>query len=80
LNFGIITTIMALVIDEETLRHRIATRTNNNFGQVPHELESILEWQRSATDNYRKFGMTMIDATRPVQNVVDEILKKTVEN
>jgi thymidylate kinase len=71
---------LALVIDEKTLKHRIDSRTNNNFGKVPHELESILEWQRSANDNYRKFDMAMIDATKPVQNVVDEILKKTEEN
>jgi thymidylate kinase len=65
---------LALVIDEETLRHRIATRTSNNFGQVPHELESILEWQESANDNYRKFGVTMIDATQSVDKVVDNVL------
>ncbi len=66
--------VLALVIDDKTLKQRITTRTNNNFGKVPHELESILEWQSLAEENYQKFGVTTVDATKPIQAVVDEIL------
>jgi dephospho-CoA kinase len=68
--------VVALVIDEETLKQRIAERTNNNFGKVPHELENILEWQSQAEENYKKFGVTMVDATKPIQGVVDEVIEQ----
>lgn len=66
--------VVSLVIDEKTLRHRIATRTNNNFGQNPHELTAILGWQKTAEQDYRRFGAEIIDATQPVDKVVDDIL------
>ncbi len=68
--------VIALVIDDATLKHRIATRTNNNFGKVPHELEAIFEWQGSAEKSYKKFGVTMVDATRPIPTVVDDVVSK----
>jgi hypothetical protein len=67
--------VLALVIDDDTLELRIATRTNNNFGQVPHELESILKWQAGAEKTYRRHGVTMIDATRPIAEVVDDVVQ-----
>lgn len=67
--------VFALVIDEDTLKHRITHRTENNFGQNPHEFAMISEWQKTAEDDYRKFGATIIDATRPLEQVVDEIIK-----
>lgn len=65
---------VALVVDDATLVHRITTRTNNNFGQVEHEMASILEWQASTAENYARFGHVIVDATQPVANVVDVIL------
>jgi dephospho-CoA kinase len=68
--------VLALVIDDETLKQRIMTRTNNTFGKASHELENIGGWQRLAEQNYQKFGIVMIDATRPIPIVVDDILRK----
>jgi thymidylate kinase len=66
--------VFALVIDESTLKHRITNRTENNFGQNPHEFAMISEWQKTAEEDYRKFGATIIDATKPLEHVVDEIV------
>jgi dephospho-CoA kinase len=68
--------VLALVIDDETLKQRIATRINNNFGKASHELESILKWQSLAEQIYKKFGVVMIDATQPIHAVVDDVLSK----
>ena len=67
--------VIALVVDEDTLVHRIKTRTNNNFGQVDHEMAAILEWQGYAEADYRKHGVTTIDSTRPISTVVDDVVE-----
>lgn len=69
--------VICLVIDEKTLRHRIATRTSNEFGKAPHELKDVLHWHKSNQEAYRNSGIIIIDATQSVDRVVDEILKIT---
>jgi hypothetical protein len=66
--------VACLVIDDRTLRHRLATRTTNEFGKHPAELERILVWNRTVESDYRRFGATIIDATRPLENVTSEVL------
>jgi len=67
--------VFALTMDEATLRHRIARRTNNDFGKNPHEFADLLRWQKTATEDYRQLGAILVDATRPIEKVIDEILK-----
>jgi dephospho-CoA kinase len=68
--------VIALTINEETMRHRITTRTNDDFGKPPHEFEILLNWQKTAREDYQKLGAIIIDATQPVEAVVDDILAK----
>ena len=63
--------VFALFADADTLKHRIAIRTNDDFGKSAHELQIIMNWQATAKEDYRKLG----DATRPLKQVVDEILE-----
>jgi broad-specificity NMP kinase len=69
--------VVALVIDEDTLKRRIQSRTNNNFGQNPHEFEAILGWQKTAESDYKGFGAIIVDGTEPIGKVVDTILTET---
>jgi adenylate kinase family enzyme len=66
--------VIALTVDEDTLRHRIQSRTNNDFGKSEHEFEQIIGWQADTEDSYRKFGHITIDATRPLGQVVDDVI------
>jgi 2-phosphoglycerate kinase len=72
--------IFTLYINDEVLKHRIATRTNNDYGREPKELEKLLEWNKGAIDYAKKRGATLIDATRPLNEVVDEILRYVKED
>lgn len=74
--WGLFSDVFALAVDEDTLKRRIATRTDNDYGKSPHELEQILEWQNNTNEAYKKFGHIVIDATQPVEVVVDDILKR----
>jgi thymidylate kinase len=67
-----------LAIDDETLRHRLATRTSNDFGRSEHEREMVLSWHHVADDDYRRFGAVVIDGTRALTEVVDEVLSVAI--
>lgn len=66
--------LIALVIDDKTLEERITSRTTNNFGKTPHELAGIMDWQSNTSEYYRKYDYRVIDATQPVQEVVNEVI------
>ena len=59
-----------LIIDENTLKHRLSTRISNDFGKAPFELELVLGWYKSLTPR-----TLTIDASQSLDKVVDEILK-----
>ena len=66
--------VFVLHVDDETLKHRLATRTSNNWGKQPHELQQTLEHHRTAYKKYEQLGDVIIDATRPLPQVVEDIL------
>ncbi len=68
------TKVLALVADAPTLEQRIVTRDNNKFGKAPEELAAVLDSQAGYEASFREFGAVIIDAARPLRDVVDEIL------
>lgn len=68
-----------LMIDEETLHHRITTRTTNEYGKTPEEMENILNGFRYFQETHTNSGSTIINATQPVEKVVEEIIEKTIK-
>jgi len=71
--------IICLVIDEETMKQRVATRTTNEFGKSSDELKLMLYWHGKMLERYKEWGATMIDAAQPLDNVVDEVIKEGQE-
>jgi thymidylate kinase len=66
------TKIFNLRIDDETMRRRLRERTNNDFGKQPEELELMLRLNRS---DEKPAGAKDVDATQPLDQVVDELLR-----
>lgn len=66
--------LIALEIDDKTLQDRIFNRTTNTFGKSSHEVDMIMEWQRQTKDYYEKYHYKIINATQPVEKVVEEVL------
>lgn len=65
--------VVCLVINDETLVQRIASRTTNTFGRHPEELRAAIRWNRTVEATYRGFGATIVDAMRPLEQVVQEV-------
>jgi thymidylate kinase len=69
--------VFALTLDKAELKHRITSRTSNDFGKNSHEFADLLRWQKTASEDYKKLGASLIDATKPVDKVVDAILAES---
>lgn len=67
--------VICLVIDEETMKHRVANRETNTFGKSPDELKLMQYWHGKMLERYEQFGATMVDATQPIETVVDEVIR-----
>ena len=66
------TKIFNLRIDDDTMRRRLQERTNNEFGKQPEEVELMLRLNRS---DEKPAGAIDVDATQPLHQVVDELLR-----
>lgn len=64
----------ALVIDEDTLKYRLANRTTNDFGKTPEELAEVIEWHNGFEEKHKTRGSVIIDAAQPIGSVVDQII------
>jgi hypothetical protein len=64
--------IFNLRIDDDTMRRRLRERTNNDFGKQPEEAELMLRLNRS---DEKPAGAVDVDATQPLDLVVDELLR-----
>lgn len=67
--------VFALDVDLETMTNRINTRTTGDFGKSPHEMETLLDWHKSTEEYYRKIGAHIVNSSRPLNEVVDEIVE-----
>jgi broad-specificity NMP kinase len=67
--------IFVLTTDTETLRHRLLTRTGNDYGKHPDELAGVLDYhpqrERELLAHPRAVA---VDGTRAVGQVADDIL------
>jgi hypothetical protein len=66
------TKVFNLRIDDDTMRRRVQERTNNDFGKQPEELELMLRLNRRGE---KPAGAIDVDATQPLHQVVDELLR-----
>jgi len=66
--------MILIAVDNDTLSHRLATRTTNNYGKAAHERESILKANVGWAESYRSRGAVIVDGTRPLADVAAEII------
>lgn len=65
----------ALVLDNETLEQRLRGRKGDAWGKSPHELAETLARNKTQNEEYRNLDATIIDATQPRDDIIDEILR-----
>lgn len=65
--------VICLVVDQETLRYRLANRPHG-FGKEPELAAQVLVWNLTSEERYRGLGATIVDSTRPLEKVADEVI------
>lgn len=70
---GLFDEVFVLTVDAETLELRLAARPADEFGSAPQEREIVRRVHRTGEDVP---DGTVIDATRPLTEVVDDILHR----
>jgi dephospho-CoA kinase len=68
--------IFLLCAPDETVIHRLGTRTNNYFGRKPLELQRVIGRRQQFEDELKALGAIVIDTTQPIEKVADDILEK----
>jgi gluconate kinase len=69
------TKIFTLHLDDKALIERLSLRTDNEYGKKPEELAFQLK-ENALTEQYAKErGSILIDATMPINTVVETIIK-----
>lgn len=66
-----------LHIDSDTMQQRLLARTNNDFGKNPDDLADQLDLNMRVVADAQRIGSTVIDATRPIHEVADDIVTLT---
>jgi dephospho-CoA kinase len=72
---GYFDTVIGLDIDEQTIRQRIATRKDNDFGKNDYELAMILERARAIKYRYHATPVQWLNANRPLSEIIQDILE-----
>jgi hypothetical protein len=75
---GRFTHVFLLEIDEATMLARIDARENNDWGQIGDTREYLRGFLPGYQARLRASGAIAVDARRPVDEVVDEILARTL--
>lgn len=66
--------IFLLTADDETLAHRLKTRTTSDFGKHPVDLHRVLSGQKDFDQSVRAAGAIEIDSSKPIETVAKQIL------
>lgn len=69
----------ALHASAETVKHRLKTRTTNDFAKHPEELRGVLESHEGSDDFWKNKGCIIINAEQPLEKVADDILQNLHE-
>lgn len=68
-------TIFLLEIDAKTMQERLSARRGNDYGKTPEELQKALSDHAKIQDILKKHA-TAIDAIRPIDEVIGQILER----
>lgn len=65
-----------LKVGEKAMRHRLTTRTTNDFGRTAEIQDWILTWKDWWENDMKEKGAIVIDTDRNVENVIKEVIEK----
>ncbi len=74
---SLFTKVFVLTAPESVIRHRLATRTSNDFGRVEAVQDMVIGWKDWFEENAQDHGAVLVDSERPLEIVATEIITLT---
>jgi broad-specificity NMP kinase len=72
--YPIFNNIFLLTTDDELISHRLRTRMGNDFGKHPLDLKRVISRHAAFDEELMEAGAIVIDASKPIGQMVDQIL------
>jgi dephospho-CoA kinase len=72
--------IFLLTAPDDVITHRLGTRTNNYFGRHPLDLQRVIGRHQQFDDELKALGAVVIDSTKPIEQVAEEIIRLADEH
>src|SRR5688500_8663140 len=69
--------LVLLTADEGNIRHRLSTRTSNDFGRVREAQDLVLEDKDRYERDLQTRGAIVVDANEDLDRVVAEVIERT---
>jgi broad-specificity NMP kinase len=69
--------IVLLTADEATIRQRLSTRTNNDFGRVREAQDLVLDGKETYERHLTGMGAVVVNANAQPDHVADEVIRRT---
>lgn len=69
--------VLFLYITEQEMVRRVSTRTNNKYGHDADQLAHMRKWHKPTVDRYKDYGAVVVDASKPSEEVYQEVLRLT---
>ena len=70
--------VIWLKTNEATIRQRVNNPRDHDYGTKPHELTAAIEGNKRKEREYAAYGAIMVDATQPIQGVVERVVGAAV--
>ena len=67
--------VILLTINLETNKHRLSTRTNNDFAKIPEVQEYVLNKKENWENEMAKRGSIIVDAHKDLDFIVKEVIE-----
>lgn len=68
--------VVLLTVSPDTMRQRLSSRTNNDFGRTTHVQDWIVSWKDSWEDMIKKNATLVISTDKGIEHVAEEIIKE----
>ncbi len=69
-----------LTATEDVLRHRLITRTSNDYGKSAEIQDWTFSWKDWWETNIKELGAVEVDANQNLQSVAKDIIQKVIKN
>lgn len=70
--------IIALYVDDDTIKSRLSTRPPREWGTQEHELKQTLERHHTIYDKWKVMGAIVVNSSNPLEQVVSDVIQSAV--